>query len=137
MLLLTPGVLTRPWCLVEIVTAVRENINLVPVDIVRDGIKFRYPDDVLYDEILAGRYLDDAALDLFKKEGIDLPEVVESIRKVFVKIAVTFSPHKHHKIRKVEIDSILARCHLRTSMRFTSNERADSRFTSSERSDLF
>merc|ERR1711937_1037159 len=52
--LLTPGVLTRPWCLVEIVTAVRHNINLVPVRIVRDGINFCYPDDAFYDNILKG-----------------------------------------------------------------------------------
>jgi len=30
--LLTPGVLTRPWCLVEIVTAVQSDVNIVPRD---------------------------------------------------------------------------------------------------------
>lgn len=118
-LLLTPGVLTRPWCIVEIVTAVRQQINLVPVRIVRDGINFCYPDDAFYDNILKGGYYDTSTTDMLKKEGIELPEVVESIRKVFVKIAVTFSPHKPTKIRQAEIDDILNRCEVKQSMRMS------------------
>merc|ERR1712187_607210 len=44
-ILLTPGILTRPWCLLEIVTAVRSGVRFVPVEVQKPGIKYQYPDD--------------------------------------------------------------------------------------------
>ena len=38
-LLLTPGLLSRPWCLLEIVTAIDSGVVIVPVEVQRPGIK--------------------------------------------------------------------------------------------------
>jgi hypothetical protein len=51
-LLLTSQVLFRPWCLVEIVTAIQNNVNIVPVEILRPGSRFSYPNDEFYEKTL-------------------------------------------------------------------------------------
>lgn len=48
LVLLTPQFFSRPWCLVEIVTAVRNSLNLVPVTIQRPGLNFEFPDEDFY-----------------------------------------------------------------------------------------
>merc|ERR1711953_514564 len=53
-LLLTPKVFTRPWCIVEVVTAIKSNVNIVPVEIQRPGLKFQYPDERFYDSLGRG-----------------------------------------------------------------------------------
>merc|ERR1712130_922149 len=99
--LLTPGVLTRPWCLVEIVTAVRNDINLVPVMIVRPGLDFKFPNDDFYEDLLQGVIVDPEFMSV---QGIEMSEVANAIQKLFVKIAVTFSPHKAVTIRQAEVE---------------------------------
>ena len=47
-LLLTPGVLMRPWFLTEIVTALNHGVNLVPVEMQRPGLNFYHPDEEYY-----------------------------------------------------------------------------------------
>merc|ERR1712046_294554 len=80
-LLLTPNVLLRPWCLVEIVTAVRCNINIVPVTIVRPGLDFRFPDDAFYKALGKGTNLPSNGEQVLNGEGIELNEVVEAVQK--------------------------------------------------------
>jgi len=112
-LLLTPNVLLRPWCLVEIVTAVRNNINIVPVTIVRPGLDFQFPDDAFYEALGKGTNLPSNAVQVLQAEGIELAEVVEAVHKIFIKIALLFSPHKATAIRQAEMDAILRRCIVR------------------------
>jgi hypothetical protein len=51
-LLLTPGVLTRPWCLLEIVAAKRFGRPFVPIQLVHPGLKdFVYPDEDFFDRL--------------------------------------------------------------------------------------
>merc|ERR1719183_2933755 len=73
-LLLTPNVLLRPWCLVEIVTAVRCNINIVPVTIVRPGLDFQFPGDDFYAALATGNNLPSNAAQILNNEGVDLDE---------------------------------------------------------------
>merc|ERR1712159_329940 len=54
LILLTPGLLSRPWCLLEFVTAVRNNITIVPVEIQRPGLKYVYPDEDWYASLRRG-----------------------------------------------------------------------------------
>merc|ERR1712048_130750 len=93
-ILLTPGILSRPWCLIEIVTALRCNVNLVPVEIQRPGLTFQYPSDQFYQALTRGETLTDEAIGLLKEEGIELEELATCIHQVFLKIALPFSPHK-------------------------------------------
>merc|ERR1719454_1287934 len=64
--LLTPNVFRRPWCLIEIVEAVRKGVQIVPVTIIRDGLDFKYPDDEFYKALAAGTYLNRTAEALLK-----------------------------------------------------------------------
>merc|ERR1711971_116045 len=79
--LLTPGFLTRPWCLVEIVTAHRHDVQIVPVEVQRPGVTFNYPNDEFYSRLRDGKFLDDGALDLLRSEGIQLSELEAAIRR--------------------------------------------------------
>merc|ERR1712217_478134 len=90
--LLTPQIFTRPWCLIEIVTAVKNMVNLVPVEVQRPGLKFQYPDDKYYEDLMRGATLTQDSISLLKEEGIELTELAACVQKVFCKIAVPFSP---------------------------------------------
>jgi len=109
LLLLTPAVLSRPWCLVELVTAIRHGIQIVPVEIQRPGMTFEYPksDDFYHEQL---RRLRIADVEKIREEGIEPREILEAMRHVFTQIAVPFSPHKSHGIREAELGDILHRC---------------------------
>lgn len=110
LLLLTPGLLSRPWCLLEIVTALRSDVTIVPVEIQRPGMKYQYPDDRFYEEFLRGDHVSSEGIELLEQEGVQLQEVAAAIRKVFMKIALPFSPHKTRTVRDAEINDVLKRC---------------------------
>lgn len=114
-LMLTPGILKRPWCLLETVIAFRSNATIVPVEVQRKGAAFEYPDDSYYERLSRGEELDDGARNLLSREGIELAELVATLRHVFSLISKPFSPHKSHAIRQVELAEILKRCQRRTS----------------------
>mmetsp|Transcript_19779 Transcript_19779/g.37078 ORF Transcript_19779/g.37078 Transcript_19779/m.37078 type:complete len:226 (+) Transcript_19779:3-680(+) len=123
-LLLTPGVLTRPWCLVEIVVAHFTGVNIVPVEVQRPGANFVYPDEGFYKRLLRsgesssvsqgddneGPLLRKDAVQVLASEGIDLHQIVTAVTQVFKKIALPFSPHKSSNIRQAELQNILKRC---------------------------
>eukprot|EP00930_Biecheleria_cincta_P024670 TRINITY_DN17641_c1_g3_i1.p1 TRINITY_DN17641_c1_g3~~TRINITY_DN17641_c1_g3_i1.p1 ORF type:complete len:574 (-),score=81.98 TRINITY_DN17641_c1_g3_i1:163-1884(-) len=112
LILLSPMLLFRPWCIIEIVAGVRHGINMVPVEIQRTGLKFEYPDEVFYSKLRGGRILDEQAMQLLNAEQISLSEVETSIRRVFELIAVPFSPHKSSAVRDAEVRAVIDRCDL-------------------------
>merc|ERR1719491_1456259 len=81
MVLLTPGLLSRPWCLIEIVTAVEHHVNIVPVEVQRPGSRYQYPDEEFYSKFLAGKSLSPEAMALLQSEGFTLKVLEQSIRK--------------------------------------------------------
>lgn len=74
-LLLTPGVLTRPWCLLEIVTAIRHKAHVLPVRVEEPGVGFEFPDDAWYERLLAGKILDRSCAKFLQSEGIDAADL--------------------------------------------------------------
>eukprot|EP00930_Biecheleria_cincta_P019351 TRINITY_DN14790_c0_g1_i2.p1 TRINITY_DN14790_c0_g1~~TRINITY_DN14790_c0_g1_i2.p1 ORF type:complete len:347 (-),score=52.20 TRINITY_DN14790_c0_g1_i2:112-1056(-) len=109
-LLLTPSVLSRPWCLIEIVTACRLGICVVPVEIKRPGLEFIYPDESFYRDFRNGHFLSESAQYLLDSESISLEQAAEAIKQVFSRISIDFSPHKSQSIRAAEVGQILDRC---------------------------
>lgn len=112
-LLLTKGVLTRPWCLVEIAVAVQAGVRIVPVEIQRRDMAFEYPDEAYYQRVLGGEEIDQDSTKILNNEGIDLKALVKAIRQVFKRIALPYSPHKTALIREAELKDILKQCKLR------------------------
>jgi len=111
-LLLTPGLLSRPYCLLEIVTAKRTARPFVPVLLSRPGLQYQFPDEEFYeklhrDEIIAGGA---EGRKLLEENGTNLKEVEEAIRSIFKMIALPYSPHKSTNIREAEISDIFKRC---------------------------
>lgn len=109
-LLLTPGVLSRPWCLVEIVTAMKYGAQIVPVEIQRLGLSFAYPDDSFYTKLRKGETLTRVDLKCLSHEGVSLVDVEEALRFTFKQIALPFSPHKSKNVRMAELNDIVLRC---------------------------
>jgi len=109
-LLLTPGVLRRPWCLIEIVTAAENGVTMVPIEVQRPGSKFHYPDETFYKNLRSGKYLSHGATKLLAEEGIVLPQVEFAIQQAFMKISLPFSPHKTANVRHAELTDIMDRC---------------------------
>merc|ERR1719330_388185 len=99
-LLLTKGVLTRPWCLIELATAAQAGIPIHLVKVSKRGSEFEYPDEVFYHNLEAGEILDAAGKKSLAKAGYELKHVVQILRQVFNKIAVPYSPHGQAAIRK-------------------------------------
>merc|ERR1712032_132360 len=113
--LLTPTVLMRPWCLVELVTAVENEVEIVLVEIQRPGSCFSYPDDEFYTNLASGRVLTPSAMQFLAAENIRLVGVERALRQAFQKIALPFSPHKSPSIRQAELSDILKRCKVVTN----------------------
>jgi len=124
LLLLTNGVLKRPWVLLELVTAVKNDVTVLPVEIQRPDLKFTYPDDDYYKRLLNGQELDDSATQLLKEEGVELEDLCSSLRQVFKRIALPFSPHKTATIRKAELQDILKRCRIKRGRASFSTEQS-------------
>lgn len=113
-LLLTPGVLTRPWVLVELVTARRKRSRVLPVSIARQGIGgFEFPDEDWLHRLRDGDILDSSSKDVLEKHACSMDEVADAVAAVFQQIALTYSPHKAKHMRQAEIEQILQRCRLR------------------------
>merc|ERR1712032_1093966 len=112
-LLLTKGVLKRPWCLLEILTAVNSGVRIVPVEIQRKDMQFEYPDDAFFQRLLDGRELDPDATNPIGSEGFNLASLEQALRHVFKRIALPFSPHKTTNVREAELQDILKQCSLR------------------------
>jgi len=108
--LLTPGVFSRPWCLVELCICVRNKANLVPVEIQSPGMHYVYPNEAFYDKLHRGALLDEAGWRLLAANSVDKSELEEAIRSLCHKIALPFSPHKSAGVRKAELTNILDRC---------------------------
>lgn len=109
-LLLTPNLFQRPWCLVEIVTALRSEIPVVPVEVQRPGISFQYPTEEFYRNLKSGNYLEASAVKLLEDLQIYMEDVEEAIRNVFRFISIPFSPHKAAAMRQMELEAVLQRC---------------------------
>lgn len=112
-LLLTKGVLTRPWVLVELVTACRSGISVQLVHVQKpeqDGSKFLYPDDAFYEGLRRGRHLDAAGWELLKGADISATDVEECIRYTFNNIAVPYTPHNPEGLRQAQLKDLLKRC---------------------------
>jgi len=113
-LLLTKEVLSRPWVLVEIVTARREDVRVRLVNVSKPGGAFVFPDDAFFARLRNGKFLDQDAIDVLNSCGISQDEIEESIRGIFKQIAVPYSPHKAASIRRAEIRSLLKQCRLKS-----------------------
>jgi len=115
-LLLTPNVLTRPWVLVELVTAWRHGVRILLVNISRAGSEFVYPDDAFYQRLREGSQgglLDKGAKEVMAKCNVRLEEVEDVIRAAFQQIAVPYSPHKAASIRRAEVAALIKQCSLK------------------------
>jgi len=115
-ILLTENVLTRPWVLVELITARRRCTQIIPVSISRIGSQFTFPDDNWFDRFRSGEFLNEEAKDLLEKYQCTLDEVADAIVATFQQIALPYSPHKSKSIRRAEIAAILGRCKLRSGV---------------------
>lgn len=111
-LLLTKNVLKRPWVLVEIVTAVRNRVNIIPVTVVKTEAEFVYPNEKFYSEF-QGKFLGKSQVSFLNEQGIQLEEVEQAIRQVFQRIALPYSPHRPASIRNAEVRTVLKQLKLK------------------------
>jgi hypothetical protein len=113
-LLLTPKILSRPWCLLEIVIARRNSRPIVPVLLVRAGPKFEFEfnDKDFFERLHNDQIISGGAegRKLLESNGIQLEEVADAIRATSQQIALPFSPHGTEQVRKAEMKDILKRC---------------------------
>merc|ERR1712187_845230 len=109
--MLTKGVLLRPWCLVEIVTAMQADVEIVPVNIDKaTATSFTYPDENFYAEFLKGNVLRAEAEELLREQGFSLEDTVCALRETFKSIALSYSPHRTEAIRREEIKALFKKC---------------------------
>merc|ERR1739848_653008 len=85
-LLLTKNVLSRPWVLVEIVTAFGAGVHVVPVLLLRGFDQFLFPNDEFYASLRDGSLLGESGCELLKDCGIDIADVEQAMRSTFKRI---------------------------------------------------
>jgi len=112
-ILLTQGILTRPWCLFEILTAQKHGVRVLLVNVSKPGSEYSFPDADFYDRLRSGDVLDKSAQKMLKEFGYELVDLEAALRAVFQQIAVVFSPHKATDIRRSEIRALLRQCKLK------------------------
>jgi len=112
-LLLTNGVLLRPWCLIEIATAVRHGVEVIPVQVSKPGNQFEIPGEAFYAGLASGELLSRQARDLVLERGFGLGEVSACVRQVFKRIVLPYSPHRPASSRKPELQKVLKACRTR------------------------
>jgi len=112
-LLLTSGVLTRPWCLIEIATAVRHGVEVIPVEVSKPGNQFEIPNEAFYAGLAGGDLLSRQGAGLILETGFGLDEVAASVRQVFKRIVLPYSPHRPASSRKPELQKVLKACRTR------------------------
>mmetsp|Transcript_11365 Transcript_11365/g.19488 ORF Transcript_11365/g.19488 Transcript_11365/m.19488 type:complete len:223 (-) Transcript_11365:77-745(-) len=110
LLLLTEEVLTRPWVLVEIATANRMGIPILPVEVRKAGNKFQYPDEQFYTKLAAGKLLPHSSMRVLESCKITILEIEAGIRKVFNRISFPYSPHRPAIFRRAEVEDLLRHC---------------------------
>eukprot|EP00427_Karlodinium_veneficum_P067068 CAMPEP_0169317752 /NCGR_PEP_ID=MMETSP1017-20121227/6888_1 /TAXON_ID=342587 /ORGANISM="Karlodinium micrum, Strain CCMP2283" /LENGTH=471 /DNA_ID=CAMNT_0009411917 /DNA_START=1 /DNA_END=1413 /DNA_ORIENTATION=- len=93
-LLLTREVLLRPWCLVEIVTAVQHRIPVKLVTVQKKGNEFVFPDNDWYKKLLEGKVLTNEATAVLSEAQVALVDIETCIREIFKTIAFPYSPHR-------------------------------------------
>lgn len=111
--LLTNEVLHRPWVLVEIVQAMSQGLQLLPVQVSKPGNTFVFPDEGYYSRLAMGEFLTLDGHRVLREAGVSLRAVEKALRALFTRIAVSYSPHRAAEIRKVELRALLDRCTLR------------------------
>lgn len=121
-LLLTEKVLSRVWCLVELVCAVRVGIPIMLVLVDKVGNSFHFPDEKFYQDLAAGVMIDKEAEQVLVDHGIQLDELESAIRAVFKSIAVPYSPHKSLSVRKAQLQTLVHQIKTRPEMRRTGAE---------------
>jgi hypothetical protein len=135
--LLTPHVFSRVWCLIEIVTAWRTHRNIVPVEVQRPGVNFQYPDDEFYRSLRNAINFSEADVELLLSMGITFQDVEECVREVFMKIAKPYSPHKSQAVRSAELSNMLKRCPCHEDSSFEDTNRSMSKGFESEDAEDF
>jgi len=114
--LLSPGCLRRPWVLVEIATAVKAGLHLIPVTLQKptDTTPFQFPDEAYYRSLRDGSLLGYAGLEVLHSCGISALQVEGALRTFSLCIALSYSPHRNRRVRKVEIQALLRTCALKS-----------------------
>ena len=80
---LTPGVPSRWYVLLEIATADRSKVQILPMELVKTGMSFEFPDDTFYESLLDGSLLGPAGMDLILASGFSIDKVVAPGHSVF------------------------------------------------------
>jgi hypothetical protein len=112
-ILLTDHVLTRPWVLAEIVTAVRNGVRVLPVHLLRLGNGFRFPDESFYTALRTGTLIPSEDMRLLYELSIDERMVEQCLRYVFRRISLSYSPHRAASIRSAELRAFIRQCQSR------------------------
>lgn len=106
-ILLTPGFFSRPWCLVELVTAIRNDVNIVPVELQRAGCPTCHPDD---EDILAGTLVGRQGIEILAREGICAQDIVAAVKQIRLESSLPYIPMRPRNIREKQLLDILKRC---------------------------
>lgn len=107
-LLLTKNVLSRPWVLLELVTAYDAGINIHLVAVQKeDESRFQYPTDDFYTKLRQGNFLNQQGQQKLESYSVDLKKLEEVLRQIFQKIAVPYSPHAAETVRQAQLQHIV------------------------------
>ena len=88
--ILTKGVLLHPWCLLELVTAIREGKNIIPVKLVHETRGFDFKQAGMWVSNLC-RMLEvnnPGAIGVLKNEGVEIEEAQEAVKQLLDVVAI-------------------------------------------------
>jgi len=119
-LLLTRNVFSRPWVLIEIVTAIEAGVRVIPVQLLKGSVNdFEFPDAAFFESLKDGSLLQKSGCEVLQDVGISLDQVVSAIQELLNRIAIPYSPHRQGSIRRSELKSLMKQCILKRPFRRT------------------
>ena len=79
-------VLSRPWCLLELFTAIAEGVPIVALNCVGKGYAFDQASDFLTHLTSSLKTYNPSALDLLAAEGVEIDRIAHALSTVIPKI---------------------------------------------------
>ena len=107
--ILTKGVLSRPWCLLELVTAIREGKNIISVKLMNETRGFDFKQAGMWGSDLHHmlEVNNPGAIGVLKNEGVEIQEAQEAVKQLLDIVSIEVNTAFPEIVLKAQFELIV------------------------------
>ena len=107
--ILTKGVLSRPWCLLELVTAIRDGKNIIPVRLMNQTRGFDFEQAGMWVSNLCYMLeeMNPGAIGVLKNVGVEIEEAQDAVKKLLDVVAVEVNTAFPERVLNAQFEMIV------------------------------